>query len=151
MRQTTAGLQTPQQPVTHRAFVSASRLNKYGISGFPMIKRPFWRTLRTDAPRNRCGLIIPCEQERYLPCQNQSPGSLNTILLSGLTILSRAGGAGRGCGCSSQSRGGQPYLSSADGAMQINSGLPWLLVCDEKIHRYEPVAASAGAASLCTA
>lgn len=23
--------------------------------------------------------------------------------------------------------------------MQINSGLPWLLVCDEKIHRYEPV------------
>ncbi|ECL7003259.1 NlpC/P60 family protein, partial [Salmonella enterica] len=35
--------------------------------------------------------------------------------------------------------GGQPYLSTVDRTLQIQSGLDWWLVCDERIHKFRCV------------
>lgn len=104
-----------------------------------MIKHAILAHAQADAPRESCGLIIRNEQgEQYLPCRNQSPDPEHHFTV-GFDDFIRAGEQGEVVAVVHSHPGGQPYLSSADRTMQINSGLPWLLVCDEKIHRYEPV------------
>lgn len=92
-----------------------------------------------DAPRESCGLIIRNQQgEHYLPYQNRSAEPAHYFSVSCDDFI-RAGEQGEVVAVVHSHPGGEPYLSAADRAMQVNSGLPWLLVCNNTVRRFEPV------------
>lgn len=104
-----------------------------------MIEQAILAHAQADAPRESCGLIIRNEQgERYIPYRNQSSDPENHFSI-GFDDYIRAGQQGEVVSVVHSHPGGEPYLSAADRTAQVNSGLPWLLACNDAIHRFEPV------------
>ncbi|UGH74219.1 Mov34/MPN/PAD-1 family protein (plasmid) [Escherichia coli] len=94
---------------------------------------------RRCAPAESCGFVVRTpEGERYFPCVNISgePEALFPDVAGGLA-------AGRMQGeivaLVHSPPGGLPWLSEADRRLQVQSDLPWWLVCRGTIHKFRCV------------
>lgn len=94
---------------------------------------------RAAAPAESCGLVVWTEQgERYIPAENLSSDRTCYFLTSPETFI-RASQQGDVAAVVHSHPGGQPFLSTADREHQVNSGLPWWLVCNGAIRRFRCV------------
>lgn len=92
-----------------------------------------------EAPGEACGLVIKNSAgEHYMPCRNLAADPLYHFEISPDAFL-MAGQQGEVVAVVHSHPGGEPFLSTADRIMQVNSGLPWLLVCHGAIRWFEPV------------
>ncbi|MDO1659627.1 C40 family peptidase, partial [Escherichia coli] len=73
----------------------------------------------------------------YLPCVNQHADPKNYFTISFDDFI-RAEQQGEVIAVVHSHPHGQPYLSTLDRQLQVNSALPWWVVCNEKIHCYQP-------------
>ncbi|EFP0252758.1 phage tail protein [Salmonella enterica] len=95
----------------------------------------------TCAPAESCGYVVRTARgEQYFPCENLSAEPTMHFRLSPEDYLSaQASGDIVALVHSHPGDDGQPYLSPADRTLQIQSGLEWWLVCDERIHKFRCV------------
>ncbi|EAT0258241.1 phage tail protein [Salmonella enterica] len=96
---------------------------------------------RQCAPAESCGFVIGTARGvRYFPCENLSAESTMYFRISPRAFLkAQAAGEVMALVHSHPGDDGQPYLSAADRILQIQSGLDWWLVCDERIHKFRCV------------
>ncbi|EGL4350701.1 phage tail protein, partial [Salmonella enterica] len=93
------------------------------------------------APAESCGYVVKTEFDTiFLPCKNTSPQPFMYFRMSPEDYV-RASFLGEVVALVHSHPGddGQPYLSPADRTLQIQSGLDWWLVCDERIHKFRCV------------
>ncbi|HDP0319412.1 TPA: phage tail protein [Salmonella enterica subsp. enterica serovar Concord] len=94
---------------------------------------------RRCAPAESCGWVVrTAEGERYIPCENLSAEPTMYFRMAPEDYL-RAQSAGEVVALVHSHPGGEPYLSSADRILQVQSGLDWWLVCDDRIHKFRCV------------
>ncbi|HEI8295621.1 TPA: C40 family peptidase [Proteus mirabilis] len=104
-----------------------------------MLEQAILAQAKEQAPLEACGLLISTAQgEQYLPCVNQHADPKNYFTISFDDFI-RAEQQGEVIAVVHSHPDGQPYLSTLDRQLQVNSALPWWVVCDEKIHCYQPV------------
>lgn len=104
-----------------------------------MIEQTMLTHAKEQAPWEACGLLISTAQgEQYLPCVNQHVDPKNHFTISFDDFI-RAEQQGEVIAVVHSHPDSQPYLSTLDRQLQVNSALPWWVICDEKIHRYQPV------------
>ncbi|PUF64011.1 Mov34/MPN/PAD-1 family protein, partial [Salmonella enterica] len=92
-------------------------------------------------PAESCGYVVKTAFETvYLPCGNISAEPGMYFRMSPEDYI-RASFLGEVVALvhSHPGDGGQPYLSTVDRTLQIQSGLDWWLVCDERIHKFRCV------------
>ncbi|HCL5350600.1 TPA: phage tail protein [Salmonella enterica subsp. salamae serovar [1],40:z35:e,n,x,z15] len=91
---------------------------------------------RRCAPAESCGWVVRTAQGgQYLPCENLSAEPTMYFGISPEDYLD-AQRTGDIVALVHSHPDGEPYLSSADRTLQIQSGLEWWLVCDNRIHRF---------------
>ncbi|ECM3181152.1 phage tail protein [Salmonella enterica subsp. enterica serovar Newport] len=91
---------------------------------------------RQCAPAESCGWVVRTEQgERYFPCENLSAEPTMYFRIAPEDYL-QASAAGEVMALVHSHPGGKPYLSSGDRTLQLQTALPWWLVCDDKIHKF---------------
>ncbi len=94
---------------------------------------------KSMAPQESCGLVImQGEIEKYIPCKNNHADPENYFSISVEDYI-QASQLGEVIAIVHSHPDGQPYLSSADRAHQLKTHLPWWLVCDEKIIKFDCV------------
>lgn len=91
---------------------------------------------RQRAPAESCGYVVRTAQgERYFPCENLSAEPSMYFRIAPEDYL-QASAAGEVVVLVHSHPGGKPYLSSGDRTLQLQTALPWWLVCDDKIHKF---------------
>jgi proteasome lid subunit RPN8/RPN11 len=80
-----------------------------------------------------CGFVI--DNKTYLPCKNISPTSTETFEIAPDDWI-QAELQGEITAVVHSHPDGLPILSQADQFYQKQTGLPWWLVCDNKIHKF---------------
>lgn len=106
---------------------------------------PLLAHARSDAPEESCGLVV-CHVtlgERYIPCRNVSTRPEEMFVISPEDYL-QACNQGEVVAVVHSHPGGERYLSPADRQAQRQSGLPWWVICNERIYRYRCVPALLG-------
>ncbi|EJO7263695.1 prophage tail fiber N-terminal domain-containing protein [Salmonella enterica] len=94
---------------------------------------------RQCAPAESCGYVVRTAQgERYFPCENLSAEPTMYFRISPEDYLN-ARNRGDIVALVHSHPDGKPCLSSADRTLQIQSGLDWWLVCDNRIHKFRCV------------
>ncbi|HAC6879134.1 TPA_asm: phage tail protein [Salmonella enterica subsp. enterica serovar Java] len=90
-------------------------------------------------PAESCGYaVITPDGERYFPCENISADPAMSFHIAPEDYL-RAQEEGDLVALVHSHPDGIPYLSEADRRLQVQSGIPWWLVCDGKIHKFRSV------------
>ena len=94
---------------------------------------------KANEPQEICGFVVfEGEKQRFISCDNiaDEPEKyfeihpddwLKAQLAEGIIALVHS------------HPNGEPFLSEADRQMQVQSGLDWWLVCDNKIHKFRCV------------
>ncbi|HIE7559003.1 TPA: C40 family peptidase [Citrobacter amalonaticus] len=91
------------------------------------------------APAESCGYVVrTAEGEVYFPCENLSAESTVYFRMAPEDFL-RVQLAGEVVALVHSHPGGMPYLSEADRRLQVQSALPWWLVCEGEIRRFRCV------------
>lgn len=86
------------------------------------------------APAESCGWVVNTPAgERYFPCQNLSAEPTLYFRMDPADYL-QAQAAGDVVALVHSHPDGQPFLSDVDRRLQVQSGLPWWLVCDDRIY-----------------
>ncbi|NAG29298.1 phage minor tail protein L [Escherichia coli] len=94
---------------------------------------------RRCAPAESCGFVVrTSEGERYFPCVNISGEPEDYFRMSPEDWL-RAEMQGEIVALVHSHPGGLPWLSEADRRLQVQSDLPWWLVCRGAIHKFRCV------------
>ncbi|HCM1914665.1 TPA: phage tail protein [Salmonella enterica subsp. salamae serovar 28:r:e,n,z15] len=94
---------------------------------------------RWCSPQESCGYVVQAGSDTiYLPCKNTSLEPTMYFRMVPEDFL-RASAMGEVTALVHSHPGGVPYLSEADRRLQLQTGLPWWLVCDETIHKFRPV------------
>ncbi|EPW1928627.1 C40 family peptidase, partial [Escherichia coli] len=94
---------------------------------------------RRCAPAESCGFVVRTpEEERYFPCVNISGEPEAYFRMSPEDWL-RAEMQGEIVALVHSHPGGLPWLSEADRRLQMQSDLPWWLVCRGEIHKFRCV------------
>ncbi|HCN0684377.1 TPA: phage tail protein, partial [Escherichia coli] len=94
---------------------------------------------RRCAPAESCGFVVRTpEGERYFPCVNISGEPEAYFRMSPEDWL-RAEMQGEIVALVHSHPGGLPWLSEADRRLQVQSDLPWWLVCRGAIHKFRCV------------
>ncbi|EGC4635743.1 TPA: phage tail protein, partial [Escherichia coli] len=94
---------------------------------------------RRCAPAESCGFVVRTpEGERYFPCVNISGEPEAYFRMSPEDWL-RAEMQGEIVALVHSHPGGLPWLSEADRRLQVQSDLPWWLVCRGEIHKFRSV------------
>lgn len=94
---------------------------------------------RQCAPAESCGYVVRTAQgERYFPCENLSAEPTMYFRISPEDYLN-ARNRGDIVALVHSHPDGKPCLSSADRTLQIQSGLDWWLVRDNRIHKFRCV------------
>ncbi|MFI8703972.1 C40 family peptidase, partial [Citrobacter braakii] len=88
------------------------------------------------APAESCGWVVNTPAgERYFPCQNLSAEPTLYFRMDPADYL-QAQAAGDVVALVHSHPDGQPFLSDVDRRLQVQSGLPWWLVCDDRIYKF---------------
>lgn len=106
-----------------------------------MINNDILTHAKRCTPAESCGYVVKTAFETvYLPCGNISAEPGMYFRMSPEDYI-RASFLGEVVALvhSHPGDGGQPYLSTVDRTLQIQSGLDWWLVCDERIHKFRCV------------
>ncbi|MBB9531885.1 phage tail protein, partial [Escherichia coli] len=91
------------------------------------------------APAESCGFVVRTpEGERYLPCVNIS-GTPEACFRMVPEDWLRAQIQGEVVALVHSHPGGLPWLSEADRQLQVQSDLPWWLVCRGALHKFRCV------------
>lgn len=91
------------------------------------------------APVESCGYVVRTDAgEMYLPCENLSAEPTMYFRMAPEAYL-RAQAAGDIVALVHSHPGGQPFLSEGDRCLQLQSALPWWLVCDGKVYKFRCV------------
>lgn len=92
------------------------------------------------APGEACGLVVRTAQgvEHYLPVENAAAHPAGQFLLPPEAFIA-AQRTGEVVAVVHSHPDGVPYLSALDRAHQVNSALPWWLVCAGRIYRFRCV------------
>ncbi|MGP4232429.1 C40 family peptidase, partial [Escherichia coli] len=94
---------------------------------------------RRCAPAESCGFVVRTpEGERYFPCVNISGEPEDYFRMAPEDWL-QAEMQGEIVALVHSHPGGQPWLSEADRRLQVQSDLPWWLVCRGTIHKFRCV------------
>lgn len=94
---------------------------------------------RRCAPAESCGFVVRTpERERYFPCVNISGEPEDYFRMSPEDWL-QAEMQGEIVALVHSHPGGLPWLSEADRRLQVQSDLPWWLVCRGAIHKFRCV------------
>ncbi|EHW30173.1 cell wall-associated hydrolase [Escherichia coli DEC8D] len=94
---------------------------------------------RRCAPAESCGFVVSTpEGERYFPCVNISGEPEAYFRMSPEDWL-QAEMQGEIVALVHSHPGGLPWLSEADRRLQVQSDLPWWLVCRGEIHKFRCV------------
>ncbi|MBB2350906.1 phage tail protein, partial [Escherichia sp. 92.1228] len=94
---------------------------------------------RRCAPAESCGFVVrTSEGERYFPCVNISGEPEDYFQMAPEDWL-RAEMQGEIVALVHSHPGGLPWLSEADRRLQVQSDLPWWLVCRGAIHKFRCV------------
>ncbi|MGQ0438664.1 C40 family peptidase, partial [Bacillus sp. B-TM1] len=94
---------------------------------------------RRCAPAESCGFVVRTpEGERYFPCVNIS-GEPEAYFRMAPEDWLRAEMQGEIVALVHSHPGGLPWLSEADRRLQVQSDLPWWLVCRGAIHKFRCV------------
>lgn len=94
---------------------------------------------RRCAPAESCGFVVRTQAgERYLPCVNISAAPEDYFRMAPEDWL-RAETQGDIVALVHSHPGGQPYLSDVDRRLQVQSDLPWWLVCAGQVHKFRCV------------
>ncbi|EHA5527683.1 C40 family peptidase, partial [Escherichia coli] len=94
---------------------------------------------RRCAPAESCGFVVSTpEGERYFPCVNISGEPEDYFRMAPEDWL-QAEMQGEIVALVHSHPGGLPWLSEADRRLQVQSDLPWLLVCRGAIHKFRCV------------
>ncbi|EJE6911956.1 Mov34/MPN/PAD-1 family protein, partial [Salmonella enterica] len=94
---------------------------------------------RRCAPAESCGFVVRTQEgERYLPCVNISAAPEDYFRMAPEDWL-RAETQGDIVALVHSHPGGQPYLSDVDRRLQVQSDLPWWLVCAGQVHKFRCV------------
>ncbi|MGK4277346.1 C40 family peptidase, partial [Escherichia coli] len=94
---------------------------------------------RRCAPAESCGFVVRTpEEESYFPCVNISGEPEAYFRMSPEDWL-QAEMQGEIVALVHSHPGGQPWLSEADRRLQVQSDLPWWLVCRGAIHKFRCV------------
>ncbi|EHY8114868.1 phage tail protein, partial [Salmonella enterica] len=94
---------------------------------------------RRCAPAESCGFVVRKQAgERYLPCVNISAAPEDYFRMAPEDWL-RAETQGDIVALVHSHPGGQPYLSDVDRRLQVQSDLPWWLVCAGQVHKFRCV------------
>ena len=104
-----------------------------------MIKSDILAYARQCAPAESCGYVVRTPQgEQYLPCKNLSAEPTLYFRISPEDYL-KAQSLGEVVALVHSHPNGKPYLSSGDRTLQLQTSLPWWLVCDEQIYSFRCV------------
>ncbi len=88
------------------------------------------------APAESCGYVVKTSAgERYFPCQNLSAEPTMYFRMDPADYL-QAQVAGDVVALVHSHPDGLPNLSDVDRRLQVQSGLPWWLVCDDRIYKF---------------
>ncbi|MBW5818891.1 phage tail protein [Yersinia kristensenii] len=91
---------------------------------------------RQCAPAESCGFVVRMTQgEQYFPCKNHATEPMHSFSIRPEDYLS-VQAKGEVIALVHSHPDGMPYLSSADRVMQIQSDLPWWLICEGQIYHY---------------
>ncbi|EBY2669551.1 phage tail protein, partial [Salmonella enterica subsp. enterica serovar Teko] len=91
------------------------------------------------APEESCGYIVNSSAgEQYFPCQNLSAEPTMYFRIEPEDYL-QAQAAGDVVALVHSHPDGLPFLSDVDRCLQVQSGLPWWLVCDDRIYKFRCV------------
>ncbi|HCX4231459.1 TPA: phage tail protein, partial [Escherichia coli] len=94
---------------------------------------------RRCAPAESCGFVVSTpEGERYFPCVNISGEPEDYFRMAPEDWL-QAEMQGEIVALVHSHPGGLPWLSEADRRLQVQSDLPWWLVCRGAIHKFRCV------------
>ncbi|EBV7178637.1 TPA: C40 family peptidase [Salmonella enterica] len=94
---------------------------------------------RQCAPAESCGWVVRTAQgEQYFPCENLSAEPTMYFRIAPEDYL-KASTAGEVVALVHSHPDGEPYLSRGDRTLQLQTALPWWLVCDDKIHKFRCV------------
>ncbi|MDD9095453.1 C40 family peptidase [Escherichia coli] len=94
---------------------------------------------RRCAPAESCGFVVRApEEERYFPCVNISGEPEEYFRMAPEDWL-QAEMQGEIVALVHSHPGGLPWLSEADRRLQVQSDLPWWLVCRGAIHKFRCV------------
>lgn len=89
----------------------------------------------TEGVRESCGLV---SGGIYFPCTNIHPDPENYFEISSEEWL-RAESHAEVEAVVHSHPAGLPFLSAGDRDMQVKTGLPWWLVCDDRLLKFNPV------------
>ncbi|MGF2865698.1 C40 family peptidase [Salmonella enterica] len=104
-----------------------------------MINDDILEHARRCAPAESCGWVVRTERgERYIPCENLSAEPTMYFRMPPEAYLN-AQAVGDVVALVHSHPDGLPYLSDTDRKLQIQSGLAWWLVCDERICKFRCV------------
>lgn len=104
-----------------------------------MLEQTILEHAKNMAPQESCGLVIRLEgSEQYIPCENNHADPNNYFSISAEDYI-QASQIGEVIAIAHSHPGGNPHLSSADRAHQLKTNLPWWLVCNDQITKFECV------------
>lgn len=102
-----------------------------------MLEQAILAHAKSMAPRESCGLIIrQGDSEQYISCENKHADPENHFSVSAEDYI-QASQQGEVIAIVHSHPYGVPYLSSADRSHQIKTDLPWWLVCDDQITKFD--------------
>ncbi|EPL1955687.1 TPA: phage tail protein [Citrobacter freundii] len=88
------------------------------------------------APAESCGYVVKTSAgERYFPCQNLSAEPTMYFRMDPADYL-QTQAEGEVVALVHSHPDGLPFLSDVDRRLQVQSGLPWWLVCDDRIYKF---------------
>ncbi|AGK02109.1 TPA: C40 family peptidase [Mannheimia haemolytica] len=92
-------------------------------------------------PHEMCGFVVfDGNKNRFIPCENQAEDKANYFEISDLDyIKAEAQGELVAVVHSHPEPNGKPVLSTLDRKMQVQTGLDWWLVHNQKIHKFRNV------------
>ncbi|EDS5484456.1 phage tail protein [Salmonella enterica] len=91
------------------------------------------------APAESCGYVVKTAFDTiYLPCKNTSPEPAMYFRMSPEDYI-RATFLGEVIALVHSHPDGEPYLSCIDRTLQMQTALPWWLVCDGQLHKFRCV------------
>lgn len=93
-------------------------------------------------PQESCGFLL--SDGRYYPCENVAADPLSTFEIAPQAWIDAEQHGQSVVALVHSHPDGLPCLSSADRHMQLQMGIPWIVVCNGELHEYLPVPALAG-------
>ncbi|WP_369427481.1 C40 family peptidase [Providencia sp. PROV236] len=104
-----------------------------------MLEQTILAHAKSMAPQESCGLIIrQGNSEQYISCENKHADPESHFSISAEDYI-QASQQGEVIAIVHSHPNGVPFLSSADRAHQIKTDLPWWLVCDDRITKFDCV------------